>query len=730
MTKKRRLELLESALRKESALAKESALRKESTLRKDSVLVQKDSVLVKKDSVLVKKDSVLRKEGEGEGRADALGAGGSLKSGRVLLGAGAPETGVIAETAPNAMSLVAEKVALERRVAPLDEEAMARQAELRILRQLAAAQQPLLRPREETGPDQQESRRCRRWLGWRPHSKYQRLSGRERTILLNNSGIRVQDSEVPDVGGGVGTGADEGRTAEHVYPVLKFEHLRLPAALVEHLKREKGIRTPSPIQQVSLPTLLSGRDFLGVAGTGSGKTLCYLLPMAFVCLASYKLQPFRTQSLRSQHAQPLRSRRPPLGQDGRPGSGGPGSGSPPGPGAPGYDDPGTESPWPCSLVLVPSRELALQIAGNANELLAVLSDAYRTRVPLRCACAIGGVSTSGQGRVLANSHGLVATPGRLKDVLDRGFCVLAGVRYFVIDEADRLLDGSGFLDTVRAILDYLHPRDERLSPGNRPLPAQRVRPWLQSALFSATMPPKVRELAKTLLRWPVSASMGSGSVRVSSEVRQRVELVAHTARVRLKFLLRALVETPPPVIVFCSSKLDVDAVFETMLRRGVEAVAIHGGLSQEDRQDAFERFAAGRADVLVASDVAAKGLDFPRVRHVINYDMPPDIEAYVHRVGRTGRDQLSAGTTSGRTTSGLATTFVTSACLANETVLLDLRSVLLQARQTLPKFLTVLAEHCGLHQTDVECTFCGGPGHRLVHCPRLRKNSGRNSTLF
>lgn len=190
---------------------------------------------------------------------------------------------------------------------------------------------------------------------------------------------------------------------------------------------------------------------------------------------------------------------------------------------------------------------------------------------------------------------------------------------------------------------------------------------------------------------------------------QNVEYVKQEAKV--VYLLECLQRTPPPVLIFAEKKQDVDAIHEYLLLKGVEAVAIHGGKDQEERSKAVEAFRAHIKDVLVATDVASKGLDFQDVQHVINYDMPDDVENYVHRIGRTGR---ATGT------KGLATTFVNKS--AEQSVLLDLKHLLIEAKQKVPPFLLELLpeteEYLEVGNTQ-GCSYCGGLGHRITECPKL-----------
>lgn len=206
---------------------------------------------------------------------------------------------------------------------------------------------------------------------------------------------------------------------------------------------------------------------------------------------------------------------------------------------------------------------------------------------------------------------------------------------------------------------------------------------------------------------PVTINVGRAGA-ASMNVTQVVEYVKQEAKV--VYLLECLQRTSPPVLIFAEKKQDVDAIHEYLLLKGVEAVAIHGGKDQEERSKAVEAYRNREKDVLVATDVASKGLDFQNVQHVINYDLPDDIENYVHRIGRTGRSD----------TSGLATTFVNKA--NEEPILLDLKHLLMESKQKVPPFLL---EVCAENELALEvgntvgCSYCGGLGHRITECPKL-----------
>lgn len=252
-----------------------------------------------------------------------------------------------------------------------------------------------------------------------------------------------------------------------------------------------------------------------------------------------------------------------------------------------------------------------------------------------------------------------------------------------LDEADRMID-MGFEDDVREIFSFFK--------------AQR-----QTLLFSATMPKKIQNFARTALVKPVTVNVGRAGA-ASMNIVQDVLIVEPEHKI--SYLLECLQKTSPPVLVFAERKSDVDDIHEYLLLKYVEAVATHGDKDQEERHLSIKQFREGKKDVLVATDVASKGLDFPNIQHVINYDMPSEIENYVHRIGRTGR--------SGNT--GVATTLITPQ--TDRSILLDLKLLLIEAKQNLPQELAEL-ESDELVNGDGGCTYCGGLGHRITACPKL-----------
>ncbi|KAG2648540.1 DEAD-box ATP-dependent RNA helicase 35A-like [Panicum virgatum] len=457
--------------------------------------------------------------------------------------------------------------------------------------------------------------------GWKPPIRLRRMPLAKANELRRKWHIIVDGNDVPP-------------------PARDFRDLRLPEPMLRKL-RERGIVQPTPIQVQGLPVVLSGRDMIGIAFTGSGKTLVFVLPLIMVALQEEILMPIV-----------------------------PGEG-------------------PFGMIICPSRELAKQTYDVIEEFLLPLKDAgYPEIRPLLC---IGGVDMRTQLDVLKKGvHIVVATPGRLKDLLAKKKMNLDNCRYLTLDEADRLVD-LGFEDDIKEVFDHFK--------------YQR-----QTLLFSATMPQKIQNFAKNALVKPVTVNVGRAGA-ANLDVIQEVEYVKEDARII--YLLECLQKTPPPVLIFCENKADVDYIHEYLLLKGVEAVAIHGGKDQEERQNAIDSFKSGKKDVLVATDVASKGLDFPDIQHVINYDMPAEIENYVHRIGRTGR--------CGKT--GIATTFINKN--QTETTLLDLKHLLKEAKQRIPPVLAELNdpledEEIIAKESGVKgCAYCGGLGHRVGDCPKL-----------
>jgi ATP-dependent RNA helicase RhlE len=340
-------------------------------------------------------------------------------------------------------------------------------------------------------------------------------------------------------------------------PSVRFDDLGLCEPLLRAV-REIGYQQPTPIQVKAIPPLLAGSDLLACAQTGTGKTGAFALPILQRLLEK------------------------PASIGARPGI--------------------------RALVLSPTRELAAQIAREFER--------FGRHTRLRCAVVFGGVSLNAQARtVRAGVDVLVATPGRLEDLLSQRIVSLASVEVFVLDEADRMLD-DGFLPAVRRIAAKL-PRPR------------------QSMLFSATMPDALRPLANTMLHQPAQVSV-SPVASTPNRIQQGVYLLDHADK---RAVLHRLLSDPAVTraVVFTRTKRGADRVAQHLIAGSVSAQAIHGNKSQNARERALDCFRNGRVRVLVATDLAARGIDIDGISHVINFDLPVDPEAYVHRIGRTGR---------------------------------------------------------------------------------------------
>ncbi|MGH4026226.1 MAG: DEAD/DEAH box helicase [Pseudonocardiaceae bacterium] len=335
-----------------------------------------------------------------------------------------------------------------------------------------------------------------------------------------------------------------------------FGDLRLRPELLRAVF-ELGYEEPTPIQREAIPPLLQGSDLLGQAATGTGKTAAFALPM-----------------LESM-------------------------------------TPGRRAADPTALVLVPTRELAIQVSEAIHR--------YGRALGARVLPIYGGQPISRQLRALAAGVDVVvATPGRALDHMERGTLRLSGLRTVVLDEADEMLD-MGFADDIEAIL--------RDTPESR-----------QTVLFSATMPRRIDEMVRRHLREPVRIQLGSAQPEPGEAPRVRQSAYVVSRAHKPAALGRVLdVESPAAAIVFCRTRDEVDRLTESLNGRGYRAEALHGGMSQEQRDRVMGRLRNGTADLLVATDVAARGLDIEQLTHVVNYDVPSAPESYVHRVGRVGR---------------------------------------------------------------------------------------------
>ncbi|MFX0541316.1 DEAD/DEAH box helicase [Roseovarius sp. S4756] len=345
--------------------------------------------------------------------------------------------------------------------------------------------------------------------------------------------------------------------------MTKFSDLNLNPKVLKAID-EAGYTSPTPIQAGAIPPALEGRDVLGIAQTGTGKTASFTLPMLSLL---------------------ARGR--------------------------------ARARMPRSLVLCPTRELAAQVAENF--------DTYSKHLKLTKALLIGGVSFKEQDKLIDKGVDvLIATPGRLLDHFERGKLLLTGVQIMVVDEADRMLD-MGFIPDIERIFS--------LTPFTR-----------QTFFFSATMAPEIERITNTFLSNPERVEVARQAT-ASETIEQGVVMFKGSRRDReasekrkvLRMMIDGEGDKCTNAIVFCNRKIDVDTVAKSLKKYGYDAAPIHGDLDQSQRTRTLDGFRAGDLRILVASDVAARGLDVPAVSHVFNFDVPSHPEDYVHRIGRTGR---------------------------------------------------------------------------------------------
>ena len=346
--------------------------------------------------------------------------------------------------------------------------------------------------------------------------------------------------------------------------MTKFSELKLDPKVLKAVE-EAGYETPTPIQEGAIPPALEGRDVLGIAQTGTGKTASFTLPMITL------LKRGRARAM-----------------------------------------------MPRSLVLCPTRELAALVAENF--------DTYARHTKLTKALLIGGVSFGEQDKAIGKGVDvLIATPGRLLDHFERGKLILADVKVMVVDEADRMLD-MGFIPDIERIFGLTNPL---------------VR---QTLFFSATMPAEIERLTRTFLTNPARVEVARQATTAEMITQgcvqfkpSRKDRAASEKRGILRDLIASEGEELRNAIIFCNRKVDVDVVAKSLKKHGLDAAPIHGDLDQSVRTRTLDGFRDGTLKFLVASDVAARGLDIPNVSHVFNFDVPNNAEDYVHRIGRTGR---------------------------------------------------------------------------------------------
>ena len=338
---------------------------------------------------------------------------------------------------------------------------------------------------------------------------------------------------------------------------MSFNELGLSPELLRAVA-DSGYEVPTPVQRESIPLILEGRDLMAGAQTGTGKTAAFVLPI---------LQRLHTQTPPESDRRAVRA-----------------------------------------LVLVPTRELAIQVEESVRT--------YGRHWPMRSVAVYGGVSLSDQLRELeAGAEFVVATPGRLLDLVWRGSIDFGAVEFLVLDEADRMLD-MGFIDDIRQIIALL--------------PQER-----QSLLFSATFSEQIRRLTKSILKNPASVQVTPRNSATTLVRHVVIRVEEDQKRVAMSRLVRT--ERVDSALVFVRTKHGADRLMSQLFRDGINVATIHSNKSQPQRIAALEDFKAGRVKLLVATEVAARGIDIDALPHVINYDIPRSAEDYVHRIGRTGR---------------------------------------------------------------------------------------------
>jgi ATP-dependent RNA helicase DDX23/PRP28 len=427
-------------------------------------------------------------------------------------------------------------------------------------------------------------------------------------------------------------------------PMRNWAESGLPKRLLD-VVAQVGYDEPSAVQRAAIPIALQARDLIGVAVTGSGKTAAFLLPLLVYI-----------------------SELPPLNEF-------------------------TKNDGPYAIILAPTRELAQQIEVEARK--------FATPLGFTCVSIVGGHSLEEQAYNLRNgAEIIIATPGRLVDCIERRVLVLGQCCYIIMDEADRMID-LGFEESVNKILDALPVGNEK-PDSDEAEDSQAMSRHLggkeryrQTMMYTATMPPAVEKIAKKYLRRPAIVTIGNVGEAVET-VEQRVEFVAgeDKRKKRLNEIL-ASGEFAPPIIVFVNIKRNCDAVARDIKHMGFTSVTLHGSKTQEQREAALASVRSGSTDVLVATDLAGRGIDVPDVSLVVNFNMATNIESYTHRVGRTGR----AGK------SGVAITF-----LGNEDadVMYDLKQML--TKSSISRVPEELRKHEAAQQKSVR----GGGGQKKI----------------
>ncbi|CAG8488480.1 5703_t:CDS:10 [Paraglomus occultum] len=397
-------------------------------------------------------------------------------------------------------------------------------------------------------------------------------------------------------------------------PIRSWEESNLSERIIK-LINSIGYTSPTPIQRQAIPIGLQNRDIIGIAETGSGKTASFVIPMLVYI-----------------------SDLPRLSEE-------------------------NMADGPYALILAPTRELAQQIEQETLKFAAPMG--------FNCVSIVGGHAVEEQAFNLRNgAEIIIATPGRLKDCLDRRILVLNQCTYVVMDEADRMID-MGFETDVNTILDALPVSNVKPDTEDAENPSEMLRKlgqkerYRQTVMFSATMPPAVERLAKRYLRRPAVVTIGTAGQAVDT-VEQKVEMINDEGRKKGRLLEILSGAFDPPIIIFVNQKKGCDVLAKALNKLGHRATTLHGGKTQEQREAALAHLKNGTMDILVATDVAGRGIDVKDVSLVINYDMAKNIEDYTHRIGRTGR----AGK------SGIAITFLSN---SDADVMYDLKQMIMKS---------------------------------------------------
>ncbi|MEE6471299.1 hypothetical protein FKM82_009234 [Ascaphus truei] len=398
-------------------------------------------------------------------------------------------------------------------------------------------------------------------------------------------------------------------------PIRSWLDSSLPPHILEVID-QCGYKEPTPIQRQAIPIGLQNRDIIGVAETGSGKTAAFLIPLLVWITTLPKIDRIEDS------------------------------------------DQG-----PYAIILAPTRELAQQIEEETIK--------FGKPLGIRTVAVIGGISREDQGfRLRMGCEIVIATPGRLIDVLENRYLVLSRCTYVVLDEADRMID-MGFEPDVQKILEHVPVTNQKPDTDEAEDPEKMIanfesgkHKYRQTVMFTATMPPSVERLARSYLRRPAVVYIGSAG-KPHERVEQRVFLMSEGEK-RKKLLNILEKGFDPPIIIFVNQKKGCDVLAKSLEKMGYNACTLHGGKGQEQREFALSNLKAGAKDILVATDVAGRGIDIHDVSMVLNYDMAKNIEDYIHRIGRTGR----AGK------SGVAITFLTK---EDSSVFYDLKQAILES---------------------------------------------------